>query len=62
MATPDTPEHKTAAAADVDSSKKAVLEVETAQGCVVVVDFVDEGARAAGKCERRLQNPHTLIT
>ena len=53
LATPDAPEHKTAAAAGVDNSKKAVPEVETAQDCVIVVDFVDKGTRGPGAWEMR---------
>jgi len=48
-----TTEHKTAAATDVDNSKKAIPEAELTQDCVVVADFVDEGTRAPGNCETR---------
>jgi len=51
LATPDPAEHKTAAAAGVDNSKKTVPEAETAQDCMVVADFVDEDTRTPGKCE-----------
>ena len=53
LVAPDAPEHKVAAAVGVDTAQKAVLEGETAPDCVVVADFVDEGARATRKCETR---------
>jgi len=63
LAAPDGPEHKTADAAGVDNFKKAVPEAETAQDCVVVADFVDEGTRALGKCETRAtESPYADYT